>query len=135
MLLLVAVTQFVTLLPQYADRFAALESQLVPLITQLGLDVTSARALLASISPGDLLELASTVSSAVLGAGTAFFFVLAYIVFMAADAGTFGGLVRRFADTRAGVIDALTRFSVSVRRYLAVNTVFGPSSPPWTAWC
>ena len=60
-----------------------------------------------------------------LGAGSAFFFVLAYIVFMAADAGSFGVLVRRFADTRAGVIDALTRFSVSVRRYLAVNTVFG----------
>ena len=65
------------------------------------------------------------MSSAVLGAGTAFFFVLAYIVFMAADAGGFGGLVQRFSDSKAGVIESLTRFSKAVRKYLMVNTVFG----------
>ena len=124
-LLVVAVAQFVDLLPQYADRFAALEDQLVPLVSQIGLDTESARSLLGSISPAKLLGLAGAVSSAVLGASTAFFFVLAYIVFMAADAGTFGALYRRFADTKAGVIDTLTRFSVSVRKYLLVNTVFG----------
>ena len=125
LLLVIAVAQFVDLLPQYADRFTALEEQLVPIISQIGLDAESARTMLGSISPAKLLGLAGAVSSAVLGASTAFFFVLAYIVFMAADAGTFGALYRRFADTKAGVIDTLTRFSQSVRKYLLVNTVFG----------
>ena len=124
-LLIIAVTQFVNLLPQYADQFADLENQLVPLITELGLNTSSARSLVASVSPSQLLELAGAVSSAVLGAGTAFFFVLAYIVFMAADAGGFGGLIDRFADTKAGVIETFTRYAQAVRKYLAVNTVFG----------
>ena len=125
LLLVVAVAQFVDLLPQYADQFAALEDQLVPVISKIGLDTSDARTLLGSISPAKLLGVAGAVSSAVLGASTAFFFVLAYIVFMAADASTFGALYRRFADTKAGVIDTLTRFSQSVRKYLLVNTVFG----------
>lgn len=124
-LLIIAVAQFVSLLPQYSEQLAALEDQLIPLITQLGLDSSDARTLLSSISPAQLLGLASAVSSAVLGAGAAFFFVLAYIVFMAADAGGFGGLVRRFADSKASVIDVFTRYSRAVRKYLAVNTVFG----------
>jgi AI-2 transport protein TqsA len=125
LLLIVAVSQFVSLLPQYADQFAAAEEQLVALVTQLGMDQTSADSVVETIGPEQLLGLAGAVSSAVLGAGTAFFFVLAYIVFMAADAGGFGGLVTRFADSKAGIIDAMTRFSQSVRRYLQVNTVFG----------
>ncbi|HYI57291.1 MAG TPA: AI-2E family transporter [Microlunatus sp.] len=124
-LLLIAVSQFVQLLPQYADQLAATEDQLVKQVSQLGLDTSSAKSLVSSINPAKLLGLAGAVSSAVLGAGTAFFFVLAYIVFMAADAGGFGGLVQRFADSKAGVIESLTRFSKAVRKYLMVNTVFG----------
>jgi AI-2 transport protein TqsA len=124
-LLLIAVSQFVGLLPQYADQLAATESQLVAQVSKLGLDTSSAKSLVSSINPAKLLGLAGAVSSAVLGAGTAFFFVLAYIVFMAADAGGFGGLVQRFSDSKAGVIDTLTRFSKAVRKYLMVNTVFG----------
>lgn len=125
LLLVIAVAQFINLLPQYADQFAELEEQLVPMISKIGLDTADARTLLGSISPAKLLGLAGAVSSAVLGASTAFFFVLAYMVFMAADAGTFGALFRRFAETKAGVINTLTRFSQSVRTYLLVNTVFG----------
>jgi AI-2 transport protein TqsA len=125
LLLVIAVSQFVGLLPQYAEQFAALESQLVGLVTQLGVDSSDAQSLIASISPAKLLELAGAVSSAVLGAGSAFFFVLAYIVFMAADAGGFGGLIQRFADTKASLITVFNRYSQAVRKYLMVNTVFG----------
>ena len=125
LLLIIAVSQFVGLLPQYADQFAALESQLVGVVTQLGVNSSDAQSMIASISPAKLLELAGAVSSAVLGAASAFFFVLAYIVFMAADAGGFGGLVQRFADSKAGVIEVFNRYSQAVRKYLTVNTIFG----------
>jgi len=125
LLLIIAVAQFVGLLPQYAEQFAALESQLVGLVAQLGVESSDAQSLIASISPAKLLELAGAVSSAVLGAGSAFFFVLAYIVFMAADAGGFGGLIQRFADSKASLIEVFKRYSQAVRKYLMVNTVFG----------
>jgi AI-2 transport protein TqsA len=125
LLLLIAVAQFVQLIPQYTDQLAATEDALVQQVSELGLDTSSVRSLVESVSPAQLLNLAGAVSSAVLGAGTAFFFVLAYIVFMAADAGTFGSLIRRFAHSKGRVIDTFTRFSRSVRKYLLVNTVFG----------
>ena len=124
-LLIIAVAQFVQLLPQYADEFANLEGQLVSMLSQLGLDSSDAQTLLKSISPAQMLKVAGAVSNAVLGASAAFFFVLAYIVFMAADAGGFGGLIHRFADSKASVIEVFTRYSHAVRKYLAVNTVFG----------
>jgi len=124
-LLIIAVSQFVGLLPQYADQFAALENQLVGLVTQLGVGSTDAQSMISSISPAKLLELAGAVSSAVLGAASAFFFVLAYIVFMAADAGGFGGLTQRFAESKASLIEVFTRYSEAVRKYLTVNTIFG----------
>ena len=124
-LLIIAVSQFVGLLPQYADQFAALENQLVGLVTQLGVGSTDAQSMISSISPAKLLELAGAVSSAVLGAASAFFFVLAYIVFMAADAGGFGGLIQRLADSKAGLIEVFNRYSQAVRKYLTVNTIFG----------
>ena len=125
LLLIIAVAQFVGLLPQYAEQFAALESQLVGLVAQLGVESSDAQSLIASISPAKLLELAGAVSNAVLGAASAFFFVLAYIVFMAADAGGFGGLIQRFADSKASLIEVFKRYSQAVRKYLMVNTVFG----------
>jgi predicted PurR-regulated permease PerM len=125
LLLIIAVSQFVQLIPHYADQLAATEDALVQQVSELGLDSSSVGSLVESVSPAQLLSLAGAVSSAVLGAGTAFFFVLAYIVFMAADAGGFGGLVKRFADSKARVIEVFTRFSQSVRKYLLVNTVFG----------
>lgn len=124
-LLLVAVVQFVELLPDYSDRLLALQEQLLPLMTQLGLGDGDARAFLAGLSPAQLLGVAAAVSNTVLGAGAAFFFVLAYIVFMAADAASYSSMIRHFAPTKAGIIAALTRFAQSVRKYLLVNTVFG----------
>lgn len=124
-LLIIAVSQFVQLIPQYADQLAASEDSLVNQVSQLGLDSSSVRALVESISPAQLVSLAAAISSALLGAGAAFFLVLAYIVFMAADAGGFGGLVGRFAESKAPLIEAMNRFSQAVRKYLMVNTVFG----------
>ena len=125
LLLVIAVSQFVGLLPQYASQFAALESQLVGVVSQLGVSTSDAQSMISSVSPAKLLELAGAVSNAVLGAASAFFFVLAYIVFMAADAGGFGGLVHRFADSKAGLIEVFNRYSQAVRKYLTVNTIFG----------
>lgn len=124
-LLVVAAAQFAALIPQYADQLASTEGQLLSLVSDLGLGTESVQSLIGSIGPAQLLNLGVEVSAAVLGAGTAFFFVLAYVLFMAADAGSFGRLVRRFADTKADTIRVFTRFAKSVRKYLVVNTIFG----------
>jgi predicted PurR-regulated permease PerM len=124
-LVIVSVAQFVALLPNYADQFSAAEDQVIAALKSVGFTADSAARAGQLLDPQTLLGLAAAVSSAVLGAGTAFFFVLAYIVFMAADASGFRGLAERFAESKATVIGVFARYARTVRRYLAVNTVFG----------
>ena len=124
-LLIVAASQLASLIPAYADQLAAAEQQLVQTLQGLGISQDTATQAGNVISPAQLLTLAAAVSSAVLGAATAFFFVLAYILFMAADAATFSTMIERFAATKATAIRVFTHYAASVRRYLLVNTIFG----------
>ncbi|MDN5762077.1 MAG: AI-2E family transporter [Microlunatus sp.] len=124
-LVVVAVAQFVALLPSYADQFNAAERQVTETLSSLGFSADSAAQTGRLLNPEKLIGVAAAISSGVLGAGTSFFFVFAYIVFMAADAAGFSGMAERFAATKADVIGVLARYVQSVRRYLAVNTVFG----------
>ena len=124
-LVVIAVVELVNLLPQYTGQLASAQSQLVATVEALGLDDTTASQLGQVLSPGTLLKLVSGVSSAVVGGAAALFFVFAYVIFMAADAAGFGPMVSRFANSRSTVIAVFTNYTHAVRRYLAVNTVFG----------
>ena len=124
-LVLIAVVELVNLVPQYTDQVASAQSQLVATVELLGLDDTTASQLGGVVSPGTLLKLVSGVSSAVVGGAAALFFVFAYVIFMAADAAGFGPMVSRFANSRSTVIAVFNNYTHAVRRYLAVNTVFG----------
>lgn len=124
-LLIVAASQFASLIPTYADQLAAAEQQLTQTLQSLGVSQDTAAQAGGVISPTQLLSLAGAVSAAVVGAATASFFVLAYILFMAVDAATFSSMVERFAATKATVIRVFTHYAASVRRYLLVNTIFG----------
>jgi AI-2 transport protein TqsA len=124
-LLVVAASQFASLIPMYADQLQAAEQQLTESLQSLGISQQAATQVGSVISPGQLLTLAGAISSAVLGAATASFFVLAYILFMAADAAMYAPMAERFAATKATAIRVITHYAASVRRYLVVNTIFG----------
>ena len=124
-LLIVAASQFASLIPAYADQLEAAQQQLTQTLQRLGISPDTATQAGTVISPAQLLSLAGAVSSAVLGASTAFFFILAYILFMAADVAMFSTMVERFAATKATTIAVFTHYAGSVRRYLLVNTIFG----------
>src|SRR5690606_40276671 len=69
--------------------------------------------------------LAGNVSTMALSIATAFFFVLAYAIFMAADASRYATAPAVFGVERAATIERATRFSGGVRRYFVVNASFG----------
>lgn len=120
----VASVQFARLVPQYADELEQTAQAVASALEQAGLTDTAADAASAVLDPGTLLEFATALASSIAGFATAFFFVLAYVVFMAADAGrlakagvaVFGG---RAADGHAA------RYFSGVRRYYVVNAAFG----------
>lgn len=121
-LLVLASAQFIKMLPDYADEFIGVADDLVAGLASLGFHPETAEGALSWLSPEVLVNAAYSVADSVLGLATAFFFVLAYVIFMAADAASLGRRGTAFAP-RAGVI--AERYFGGVRRYYVVNASFG----------
>ena len=123
LLLVVASAQFIAILPDYADELQATAQGVLDWLESLGFSSEAAGTAASAIDPEQLLAFASGVADAVLGAATAFFFVLAYVMFMAADAARFS---RGSSVFGGAVADAIgSRYFSGVRRYYVVNAWFG----------
>ncbi|WP_402467574.1 AI-2E family transporter [Isoptericola aurantiacus] len=108
-------------LPELSQSVSDIQAQL----STAGIDTQLADAVTGWLQPGNILSLAGSVSGTALAIGTAFFFVLAYAVFMAADAARYATASQHFGFSRADAIDRTTRFATGVRRYYVVNATFG----------
>lgn len=124
-LVLFAAGQFAALIPQYADELHTVVDQGAGLLTSLGFDADAAADATRRIDPATLVNAAGAIVHTVTGLATSFFFVLAYLLFMAADAARFEDTARRFAPTKARAIAVIRRYCTSVRRYFVVNALFG----------
>ena len=122
-LLVAASVQFIGILPDYADELEATAQGVFDWLASLGFSTDAATSAAAAIDPEQLLAFAAGVADAVFGAATAFFFVLAYVIFMAADASRLsrGGSV--FGTVTGDAIGG--RYFSGVRRYYVVNASFG----------
>ena len=77
------------------------------------------------LQPENLVGFATSLGGTVLSVLTAFFFVLGYVIFMAADGARYS---RAEAAFGRGIRPTMRRFQVynsSVRRYYVVNATFG----------
>ncbi|MGW9631828.1 AI-2E family transporter [Agromyces sp. NPDC055520] len=122
-LLVVASAQFIGMLPDYAAQLTETVKAVYDWLTSLGFTSQAASSAAAAIDPKTLFTFAAGVADAVLGAATAFFFVLAYVIFMAADASSLSRSDRVFATAAADMIGS--RYFSGVRRYYVVNASFG----------
>ncbi|MFD4421684.1 AI-2E family transporter [Agromyces sp. NPDC058484] len=122
-LLLFASAQFALMLPDYADELRAAAASVTDTLASMGLADEASDATSSMLDPETLVGVATGIANAVLGLAAAFFFVLAYVIFMAADAARFGRLDRVFGSPRADRIGS--RYFSGVRRYYVVNASFG----------
>ncbi|GAA1727036.1 AI-2E family transporter [Isoptericola hypogeus] len=124
-MLIFAGFQFAGLVRDYLGELQQSVDEVADQLAALGLDAQIADATASALEPSRLISVAGSVSGMVLSIATAFFFVLAYAIFMAADAARYSTASRLFGATHAGQIDRATRFSSGVRRYFVVNASFG----------
>ncbi|WP_454044283.1 AI-2E family transporter [Cellulosimicrobium sp. Marseille-Q8652] len=117
--------QFAGLVRDYLPQLQSSVVDAVDALDGLGIDTDLAATLTSWLEPSRVLSLAGDISGTVLGIVTALFFVLAYAIFMAADAARYSTASRVFGDSRADEIGRATRFSGGVRRYFVVNASFG----------
>lgn len=123
--LVLSVAQFATLFPQYADQIHAFEEQLGHWLTSLGVGQQQVQALLAGFDPGKIVAAVSDLVGSVFGLGVSLVVVLALIVFMTLDAGWGRLIAERLRPARPTLVEALSGFTASVRRYMVVTAVLG----------
>ncbi|UFS58630.1 AI-2E family transporter [Subtercola endophyticus] len=124
-LLLLAAAQFVSLLRSSTGQLSTLLSTVSTSLQGLGIDSSDLTAAGGSLNPDTILGFAKSIGGAVLGVATAFFFILVYVIFMAADAAQYSRIPDTFARRKSAVIASMTGYTSNVRRYFVVNAIFG----------
>ncbi|WP_241245975.1 AI-2E family transporter [Microbacterium sp. 4R-513] len=124
-LLWYAGVQFARLVVSYEDELKATAESVVSWLRSIGLDDQAADATASVLRPANVLSFATSLGGTVLSVLTAFFFVVAYVIFMAADGARYS---RAEAAFGRGVRPRVRRFEAynsGVRRYYVVNATFG----------
>lgn len=124
-MLVFAGVRFGNLVVDYFDDLRKAIEGLADQLIALGLPNDIVAQVIEYFDPATLFSIAGTVSGVVTTAATAFFFVLAYAIFMAADAARYGTARSVFGATRSAVIDRATAYNAGVRKYFVVNASFG----------
>ncbi|GGF03317.1 AI-2E family transporter [Mycetocola zhadangensis] len=124
-LLWVAATQFLTLVAEYTDEFQRLVEDVAAWLSTVGLVSEVAAASAEALDIGQVTSLLAGIGSRVLGVATALFFVLAYLIFMAADTSRYREAKHLFGAERPALLARIRRFTTGVRRYYVVNASFG----------
>lgn len=79
----------------------------------------------ASFDPSNLLSFASELFGSITNITVALVIVLTMLILMAADAGYLPNLLRQLRPSRPTLVEALTNFASSVRRYPVATTLLG----------
>ncbi|MFV0374009.1 AI-2E family transporter [Microbacterium sp.] len=124
-LLAYAGIEFTGLIIDVADQLRRSAGDTIAWLTGLGVHIGAADSLTGIIDPATLTGFAASLGSATLSVLTALFFVLAYIIFMAADGGRYSRAEAELGPGIGPVMRRIDRFTGGVRRYYVVNAIFG----------
>ncbi len=124
-LLAFAVTQFAQQLPDYADRLTAVSDELIGWLTTAGIVPAGTESLISGFDQDQLVSVGLSIANSFFDSSVGLVLVLAYVIFMAADAAFVPALLAELADRRPQLASSFNTYAVGVRRYVVVNTIFG----------
>ncbi|MEY9950943.1 AI-2E family transporter [Leifsonia sp. EB34] len=124
-LLIIAMAQFVSMLPQYKEQFQQIGQQFASWLTSIGISVQDIQAVTKGFDPTKLLNFFSGLLGGALGLVTFGVIVLTMLILMPADAAYTPTLLRQLEPTKPNLVYAMTGFAHSVRRYMVVTTLLG----------
>lgn len=125
LLLWFAGTQFARLVVDYLAQLRATVDGIEQWLADMGWEGQAAETVASFLEPSRLLSVATSVSGMVVGVAIGLFFVLAYVIFMAADAARYTRLRAVFGSAVDGTLARVRTFTVGTRRYYIVNAIFG----------
>lgn len=122
LLIALAAHQFVALVVQDADSIRDVVASATADLKHLGIDVSQAGA---AIDPKTVVSVVQSVAGYIGGLGITLFLILAYILFMAADAARFSAIPSDLRRAKAATILSFREYTSAVRRYFVVSAIFG----------
>lgn len=117
--------EFVVLVRDSAGDLQQTADRLMAWFQEQGLHTQASDALGSVLEPASILGYVTTFSSAAFSVLTTFFFVLAYVIFMAIDGARYATADRAFGAAVATTSRRFQAYGRSVRRYYVVNASFG----------
>lgn len=117
--------EFTRLVIDFQDELQDFAASVVEWLHSVGLDEQAADATASVLRPSNVIAFVTSLSGTVVGVLTALFFVLAYVIFMAADAARYSRAESSFGVTARPALTRFQRYSSGVRRYYVVNASFG----------
>ncbi|WP_188744612.1 AI-2E family transporter [Agromyces bauzanensis] len=124
-LLVFAGVEFADLVVDVVDELQAAGASVTAWLKSVGLGEQLADATASALDPSALLDLAEGLGGWLLGFLTAAFFVLAYVIFMAADAARYRRAELEFGPGIRPRLGRVRALNSSIRRYYVVNASFG----------
>lgn len=124
-LLWYAGVQFVALIHDLAGQMQEQITGVMEWLRDAGLTDQLSSAAAIFISPSTILGVVESFGSATLAVLTAFFFILAYVIFMAVDAARYSRAEQVFGEKITPTVQRFRAYCTGVRRYFVVNAVFG----------
>lgn len=121
----IALTQLVTVLPQYQDEFGDLYGQAVDLLARFGIELGNLQDVLRGVEPVSALPFLGQVLGGVGSVSTAILFLALGVAFLTLDLGDAGRRLAFIGQRRPELAEALRGFADRIGRYWAVSTVFG----------
>ncbi|MCR2783181.1 MULTISPECIES: AI-2E family transporter [unclassified Microbacterium] len=125
LLLYIAGAQFVGLVRDSQDQLVSTAESVTQWLAGLGVQQEASDAAASVLDPTNLTDWAASLGGTTLSILTALFFVFAYVVFMAADAGRYAHAQRELGERIAPTVRRFQQFNSGVRRYYVVNASFG----------
>ncbi len=122
---IIAVGQFVGMLPHYASQFEQIGQDISAGLGALGIGHDQAAALTATIDPRNVMTLLAGALGGVFSISGALVIVLTMMILMSADAVYIPTILHQLGAREPHLVTALTEYASNVRRYMVVTTVLG----------
>lgn len=122
---IVAVGQFVEMLPRYASEFEEIGQNISRWLGSLGVGQDQVAALVSTIDPRNVMALVTDAVGGVFSISGALVIVLTMMILMSADAVYVPTILHQLGTRAPDLVTALTDYASNVRRYMVVTTGLG----------
>ncbi|MBP2436695.1 AI-2E family transporter [Microbacterium amylolyticum] len=120
-----AIMEFIRLVTDLAPEFTRMTQDVYAWMVDLGVEAVIGSEVTSIFSASNIIGYVTALSSSAFSITIAFFFVLAYVIFMGVDSARYARAEEAFGARVRPILQRMRAYCSSVRRYFVVNASFG----------